>query len=282
LVKISIVIPVYNTEKYVAECIESCLNQTYKDYEIIIIDDGSTDKSVDIISEYHKNNKNKITLIHKENGGTASALNTGFERMKGEWFKWVSADDVLYPTALETMMDLIEKIPDNTQYIYYTDFVEIDQNSKVIKIRREPDRTIHTSDENSVELMYHSYGNGSTSMIHRSLFHTVGKFREGLRQAEDLEFWMRACIKFKYQMYHLNLITLSYRRHSESLTSATIIPEYLELVESFRSEYKQYLTKEQIKYLNKLNASTRFRGKIVARLPAPIREKIVKIYRSIK
>jgi len=77
LVKISIVIPVYNGEKYLADCIDSCLDQTYKDYEIIIINDGSTDSTLDIIASYVKEFPQKIRMGYKINGGTGLALNTG-------------------------------------------------------------------------------------------------------------------------------------------------------------------------------------------------------------
>lgn len=77
MVKISIVIPVYNGEKYLADCIDSCLDQTYKDYEIIIINDGSTDSTLDIIASYVKEFPQKIRMGYKINGGTGSALNTG-------------------------------------------------------------------------------------------------------------------------------------------------------------------------------------------------------------
>ncbi len=77
MVKISIVIPVYNGEKYLADCIDSCLDQTYKDYEIIIINDGSTDSTLDIIASYVKEFPQKIRMDYKINGGTGLALNTG-------------------------------------------------------------------------------------------------------------------------------------------------------------------------------------------------------------
>jgi len=281
LVKISIIIPVYNTEKYVAECIESCLNQTYKDFEIIVINDGSTDKSVDIISEYHKNNKDKITLIHKENGGTGSALNTGFERMAGEWFKWVSADDVLYPTALETMMDLIEKIPDNKQYIFYTNYNIIDEDGGVIKPFDEPNRTTLTRDLRNVELMNNFYGNASSSLIHKSLMDKVGLFKK-MSFAEDLEYWLRACIKHKFTLFHLPFRSIKYRTHKDSLTSTKNINDDQRILHELRDEYSQYLTEQQKIHLKKLEKPRSLKRRILHKMPDGIRNPIVKIYRKVK
>jgi len=89
--KVSIIIPVYNTEKYLHECINSALNQTYPEIEIIAVNDGSTDSSLNILKEYDK----KIIIVDKKNGGTSSALNAGIRKMTGEWFKWISSDDYL-------------------------------------------------------------------------------------------------------------------------------------------------------------------------------------------
>jgi len=82
---ISIIIPVYNCERYIAEAIESALNQTWEDKEIIVIDDGSTDGTAEIAKSY------KVIYIYKPNGGTGSALNMGIKLARGDWIKWLSA-----------------------------------------------------------------------------------------------------------------------------------------------------------------------------------------------
>jgi teichuronic acid biosynthesis glycosyltransferase TuaG len=89
--KVSIIIPVYNCQKYVGYAIESALNQTYEDVEVIVIDDGSFDDTLDIITQF-----DGITVLVKNNGGTASALNEGIKTAKGDWIHWLSADDVLH------------------------------------------------------------------------------------------------------------------------------------------------------------------------------------------
>lgn len=90
--KISIIVPVYNVQKYLRDCLDSLLNQTFKEYEIILIDDGSTDISGEICDEYAKNN-DKIKVIHKENGGLSSARNAGIEIAKGNFLGFVDSDD---------------------------------------------------------------------------------------------------------------------------------------------------------------------------------------------
>lgn len=103
--KISVVIPLYNKAPFIKTTIDSVLNQTYDDYEVVIVDDGSTDNSVEVI----KNNytSEKIRIIQKENGGPSSARNKGVLEAKSEWVVFLDADDMLLPYALEYFSDLI-------------------------------------------------------------------------------------------------------------------------------------------------------------------------------
>jgi len=275
---ISIIIPMYNAENYIEECIESALKQTYENFEVIVVNDGSTDNSLHVIEKFG----NKIKIINKKNGGTASALNSGLNKMVGQWFKWLSADDVLQPNALRSMMDIIEKIPNNTEYIYYTNFTLIDENSQIISIFEEPDRNSLSKDLRNVELLNKFYGNGSTSLIHKTIIDEIGNFREGLSHSEDWEYWLRACFKYKYTLFHLPINTLRYRIHKKSLTSTKDISENWNVVNSLRDEFLPYLTQEQKKYLKILEKSKPLRRKMLQRLPPSIRTIVVKAYRRIK
>lgn len=96
---ISIIIPVYNTEKYISDCLDSILAQTYKNFEVIIIDDGSTDNSLSICNTYKEKNKN-ISVLHIENSGVSAARNTGIKHAKGEFLLFVDSDDTLYEYSL--------------------------------------------------------------------------------------------------------------------------------------------------------------------------------------
>ena len=100
--KISVIIPVYNTGNYLKKCLDSILNQTLKEIEIIIVNDGSSDNSLDIIKRYMKKNKN-IILINKENGGQGSARNMGISRATGEYISFVDSDDFIDEEMLEEM-----------------------------------------------------------------------------------------------------------------------------------------------------------------------------------
>lgn len=115
---ISIIIPVYNTERYLNCCIDSILSQTFTDFELLLIDDGSTDKSGDICDEYAQKDY-RIRVFHKKNGGVSSARNTGLEHAKGVWIAFVDSDDYLKNSYLNVLMshtnagiDLIISFPE--------------------------------------------------------------------------------------------------------------------------------------------------------------------------
>lgn len=107
MVNISVVIPLYNKKDYIERTLLSVLNQTYDDYEIVIVDDGSTDGSVEIVHKFL--GSKKIRLIKKENGGPSSARNCGVKEAKGQWIVFLDADDLLLPYSLQCFSDLIKE-----------------------------------------------------------------------------------------------------------------------------------------------------------------------------
>ena len=104
--KISVIVPVYNSEKYLRRCIESILNQTFDDIEVILIDDGSTDDSRKICDEYAAKNT-KILVYHQENSGQAAARNFGFKNARAEWICFVDSDDMIHPQMLEMLYEAV-------------------------------------------------------------------------------------------------------------------------------------------------------------------------------
>lgn len=114
---ISVIIPLYNKEKYVERTLNSVLSQTYDDYEIVVVDDGSTDNSLNIITQMsQKCNTEKIRLIKKQNGGPSSARNRGVIEAKGEWIVFLDADDLLIPYALDYFYNLIRNNRPDIKY----------------------------------------------------------------------------------------------------------------------------------------------------------------------
>lgn len=108
---VSVVVPVYKTEKYLAECIESVLAQTFEDFEMILVDDGSPDNSGKICDDYAARDS-RIRVFHKGNGGVTSARRLGVERSRAEWITFVDSDDKLFPNALRDLTAAVAKHPD--------------------------------------------------------------------------------------------------------------------------------------------------------------------------
>lgn len=106
--KVSVIIPVYKAEKYLRQCVDSILSQTFTDWECILVDDGSPDGSGAICDEYAAKDA-RIQVIHKENGGVSSARNEALDKINGEWLTFVDSDDCLYPNALQKWVDVAEK-----------------------------------------------------------------------------------------------------------------------------------------------------------------------------
>lgn len=129
--KFSIVIPVYNVEKYLKECLKSLQTQTYAKFEVILVDDGSQDKSGEICDEFAKHDK-RFMVFHKSNGGVSSARNYALDRITGDYVKFVDADDVLSSECLSDMADILERYKwdmiEHTWYIFREDGTIINQS----------------------------------------------------------------------------------------------------------------------------------------------------------
>lgn len=106
---ISTIIPVYNVDNYLPKCVDSIINQTYKNLEIILVDDGSLDRCPDICDEYAKKDK-RIIVIHKKNGGLSDARNAGLEIAKGEYISFIDSDDYINEHMYEDMLSAIENV----------------------------------------------------------------------------------------------------------------------------------------------------------------------------
>ncbi|MBQ3128907.1 MAG: glycosyltransferase [Clostridia bacterium] len=129
-VKVSVVIPVYNVEKYLCECVDSVLKQTYSSYEIILVDDGSTDSSGSICDSYAINDS-RISVIHKENGGLSSARNEGLKKANGKYIYFLDSDDYLKAQTLEKLVETAEK--ENSDIVFFdaVSFADVEDNFKV-------------------------------------------------------------------------------------------------------------------------------------------------------
>lgn len=259
---VSIVIPTYNRADLISESIESALCQTYRNIEVIVVDDGSKDNTKEICAKYG----DRIRYHYKQNGGIGSALNHGIKNMNGVWFKWLSSDDVL---TLDAVEGLVKHARETGAMITYTDYDLIDGAGKVVGKFEEPHYASYH--EYASALWTRFIGNGSSSLIHRSCFDKVGLFDETLRSAEDYDWWLRACLVHRYQFFHLPKTLLKYRVHDKQLT-AQVKHNALKVDEKIRDKIKQEIISsdpgwwETLEHYQKLYAKQNQRGGMARRL----------------
>jgi glycosyltransferase involved in cell wall biosynthesis len=230
--KVSIVIPLYNGSKYVKEAIDSALAQTYKNIEIVVVNDGSTDegKSEAIVKSYG----NKIKYYKKENGGVSTSLNLAIKKSSGEYISWLSHDDVYYSDKIQKQIDYI--IANNyydKNVILYGDYDLIDNKSRLIT-KCTKDHVMLT--EKPEYALLRGSINGITLLIPKRAFNEFGLFDESLRCAQDYEMWQRMSKGYKF--VHMSGIIAKSRQHHEQVTvkSPKVITEgnelWTDLVES--------------------------------------------------
>ncbi|WP_449400339.1 glycosyltransferase family 2 protein [Chryseobacterium wanjuense] len=126
--KVSIIVPVYNVENYLAKCLDSLINQTHQNIEILVVNDGSKDNSEQIIQEYAQKYPEKIKPFIKENGGLSDARNFGIDRATGDYLGFVDSDDYVTPTMFEEMLSLAEK---HQAKMVICNIQKVDQNGNI-------------------------------------------------------------------------------------------------------------------------------------------------------
>ncbi|MEE0957802.1 MAG: glycosyltransferase [Ruminococcus sp.] len=144
---LSVVMPVYNTSEYLEQSIESVLNQTYTDYELLLIDDGSTDDSGSICDRYAEKDS-RIVVIHKKNGGLGSVRNVGIETARGKYITFPDSDDHLHPEAYRKSIDVLEnQSPDLVLFGFYNEFMNRDAESAIDNVVLPDSLTLDTAEQ---------------------------------------------------------------------------------------------------------------------------------------
>lgn len=238
--KISIIIPVYNGENYLKEAIDSALAQTYDNYEIIVINDGSVDHTEEIALSYGK----KLRYLKKENGGVASALNLGIKKMDGEYFSWLSHDDVYYPEKLQVQIEHLRKAGNMTLPVYgnWDIFYMEDKNIE----KRPVDFRYHEKQMcNGVVPVVYGLVNGCNMLIHRCHFDRVGLFNEALLTAQDYDMWFR--IFRDRTLLYINEPLIKYRVHKTQ--GSNVIEDYEKNCQDFQIKMIQDLNKGEVESL---------------------------------
>jgi len=247
----SLIIPLYNKSDYIAKAVESVLTQSYKNFELIIVNDGSTDNSLEVIESICKSVNSKISLINQKNSGVSSARNNGVKAAKYDYIALLDADDWWDKDFLLEMFNLINDFPDGGLYgcNYYS-------------VKNSKNRVLNVGVEEGFEKGYIDYFktysntfcvpiNCSFVVVKKNVFDEVGGFNRNLKFSEDLDLWIRIALKYKVAYLNKHLaysnqnIPVNLRALGEKIWKkeehAVFNFEYLKNEESQNTDFKYLL-----------------------------------------
>lgn len=221
MAQISVIIPAYNSEKTILETIQSVQAQTFSDWEIIIIDDGSTDKTIGVVNTIQDS---RIQVFSYPNAGVAAARNQGLAHATGNYIAFLDADDLWAPEKLELQLQALQESPQAGlaySWIYYMD-------AAGVKLC-EPDKKILAQGNVYSELLIENFiVNASNPLIKREVIEAVGLFDSELKSAEDWEYWLRIAKNWDFAV--IPKPQVYYRQTSGSLSSKIDVMENTSLI----------------------------------------------------
>jgi glycosyltransferase involved in cell wall biosynthesis len=208
--KVSVIIPTYNRSQFLPEAVHSVLDQTFTDFEIIVVDDGSIDNTKEVINNYQDS---RITYIYQENQGVAVALNTGVKRAIGEYVIFLGSDDALVEKALEKHVSILDRY---TQVaLSYGQAYKMDENGRVIGLTKPLYKHSYVRDgkEEIRDLIFGNHINAAA--VRRQCVEKAGGFNTILTIAEDYELWVR--LAKKWPVAYIAEPLLKRRRHKHQI-----------------------------------------------------------------
>ena len=197
---VSIVIPVHNGEKYIKESIDSCLNQTYNNIEIIVVDDKSEDRTLEILKEYGQ----KLTVIPVEKqNGLGNVINIGIRKSKGKYIARMDADDIMYPTRIEKQVQYLES---NTNCVAIGGQIDIiDENSNITSHR---EYAIEDRDIKKNRFLFQPFAHPAVT-LRKSTVEEISLYPEDMWKVEDVKFFL--ILSTKGEFHNLEDTVLKYR-----------------------------------------------------------------------
>lgn len=213
--KVSVIIPTYNRADFIGETIESVLKQTYKYFEIIVVDDGSSDNTRSIVEDYITKNPDKIKYFYQDNQGVSAARNAGITRSSGELLYFLDSDDLLIPGCFLLQTKAFDGNP-NAGLIYGKTSL-VDRNGETI--RKIFFNRKHRSGNIFEDLLFGSFIHTCASMFRRECLNRVGYFDETIHGSEDWDIYLRICKS--YDVLFIDQVIAEYRYHDANTVNNT-------------------------------------------------------------
>lgn len=210
----TVLVPTYNQAPYLSACLESLLHQTCPNWEAVVVNDGSTDNTRDLL-EWYADKDSRLRVFHKENGGVATALNMALENARGKWICWLSSDDMFEPDKLETQVRAFAAHPG--KYFFYTNYNVFYEESGRLSAIELPEDFVPPESLQVLKFFEINYVNGISICVHRSVFEKIGNFNTILRNGQDFDMWLR--ISAAYRSQHIEQRTCITRVHKEQGSS---------------------------------------------------------------
>lgn len=237
--KISVIIPVYKVEAYIADTIKSLINQSFKDFELIIVDDGSPDQSAGIAESLLSKTDIDYYVIHTENHGVSAARNTGLEIATSEYIIMVDGDDVLSSDFLQTYIELMQRHP---AYDVYSSSFTIFTGDKVIQQPKQDKDVVMFSTECAL-IAFHNRNPRfllPTLLLSKNFINQNRiRFDESVRYSEDVQFIWRVLAHNKKDVIHSSYSGYKYILHPGSTMTASGVPKILTWCNGFEKLYKE-------------------------------------------
>ena len=210
---VSVIVPTYNCADFVGGALQSVLRQTYHDFELIVVDDGSQDHTAEVVKGFGQH----VVYIRQQNAGVAAARNQGIRESKGKYFAFLDADDTWEPRKLEEQVRILEEDPETA--LVCTDFTLIMPDGN--KITSFLGRCRHVRSGNAFnEVIQENFILTSSVLLRRSCLTEVGMFDETLKVCEDRDLWLRICQRWKIHV--LDEILAVKNSRSDNLTANTV------------------------------------------------------------
>jgi glycosyltransferase involved in cell wall biosynthesis len=213
ILQISVVVPAYNLEKYIAEALFSLENQSFTDFEVLVVDDGSTDNTPEIVKAFCDRDS-RFKLLQKLNGGLSSARNYGIRHTQGEYIALLDGDDIYAPEKLANHLAWLASSPKIGVVYSASQAIRDDGTPTFMRLSGKPIKR----DPLAALLCKNFIGNGSNAMFRRSIFDEVGEFDETLRSCEDVDFWLRIAATKKWQFQREPKVQCFYRVRPSGLS----------------------------------------------------------------